>query len=66
MIEPKIQAYRIDVDGFLFETVLINDDNNESDIIREQYPNLYKPKWNGEKWIEGATQEYINSFKPKE
>jgi len=23
---------------------------------------LYKPKWDGEKWVEGATQEYINGI----
>jgi len=24
---------------------------------------LYKPKWNGETWEEGATQEYIENLK---
>ena len=24
---------------------------------------FYKPKWNGEEWVEGATQEYIDSVK---
>lgn len=24
---------------------------------------LYKPKWNGIEWVEGATQEYIDSLK---
>lgn len=23
---------------------------------------LYKPKWDGEKWVEGATQEYIDDI----
>ena len=24
---------------------------------------FYKPKWNGIEWVEGATQEYIDSLK---
>ena len=23
---------------------------------------FYRPKWNGEEWVEGATQEYIDSL----
>ena len=26
---------------------------------------LFKPRWNGESWEEGATQEYIDSLKPE-
>lgn len=26
---------------------------------------FYIPKWNGESWEEGATQEYIDSLKPE-
>ena len=25
---------------------------------------FYHPKWNGEEWVEGATQEYIDSLQP--
>ncbi len=31
----------------------------ESDFV----DGFYKPRWNGEEWEEGATQEYINSLK---
>lgn len=43
------------------------DFNQESEIGLEVEPSqgLYKPKWNGEAWEEGATQEYIDSLKPQ-
>ena len=38
----------------------------ETEIGLEVEPaqGLYKPKWNGTEWVEGATQEYINSLQP--
>ena len=33
----------------------------ESDFV----DGFYKPRWNGEAWEEGATQEYIDSLKPQ-
>ena len=27
---------------------------------------FYQPKWDGEKWVEGATQEYLDSLIPQD
>ena len=48
--------------------LFIRDDfhfNPETEIALTAPPSqgLYKPKWNGEAWEEGATQEYIDSLK---
>lgn len=50
--------------------LFIRDDftfNPETEIGLEVEPSqgLYTPKWNGESWEEGATQEYIDSLKPQ-
>ena len=39
--------------------------NEETEIALDVEPaqGLYAPKWNGESWEEGATQEYIDSLK---
>ena len=48
--------------------LFIRDDfdfNTETEIGMEVAPaqGLYIPKWNGESWEEGATQEYIDNLK---
>lgn len=48
--------------------LFIRDDftyDKETEIGLEVEPaqGLYLPKWNGETWEEGATQEYIDSLK---
>lgn len=48
--------------------LFIRDDftyNEEIEISLDVQPSqgLYLPKWNGETWIEGATQEYIDNLK---
>lgn len=50
------------------EGLFLRDDftfNEETEIGLEVEPSqgLYSPKWNGESWEEGATQEYIDSLK---
>lgn len=39
--------------------------NEETEVGLDVRPSqgLYIPKWNGTEWIEGATQEYIDSLK---
>lgn len=49
--------------------IFIRDDfefNPETEIGLEVEPSqgLYAPRWNGEVWVEGATQEYIDSLQP--
>ncbi len=39
------------------------DEETEIGLEVEPSQGLYKPKWNGEAWEEGATQEYIDSLK---
>ena len=48
--------------------LFIRDDftyNEETEIGLDVAPaqGLYQPRWNGEAWEEGATQEYINNLK---
>ncbi|NFI92859.1 hypothetical protein FC961_00270 [Clostridium botulinum] len=61
------QAYKIDTKGFYIEDYIYQEDEQlEDNIITIKIPqDLYKAKWNGDNWIEGATQEYIDSIKPK-
>ena len=39
------------------------DEETEIGLDVEASQGLYLPKWNGEQWVEGATQEYIDSLK---
>lgn len=41
------------------------DEETEIGLEVEPAQGLYAPKWNGESWEEGATQEYIDSLKPE-
>ena len=64
------QVYEIDKDGFIKETYVAEVDDNgiiiEEDkvgFISINPPNgLYKAKWTGTEWIEGATQEEIDEI----
>lgn len=65
-------VYRvIDSDGYWIEDVDLEsvpmiEGSDGDDVPDPLYLNvkpssgLYKPKWDGEKWIEGATAEYID------
>ena len=39
------------------------DEETEIGLEVEPVQGLFQPKWNGQEWIEGATQEYIDSLK---
>lgn len=39
------------------------DEEKEIGLEVEPSQGLYQPKWTGQKWIENATQEYIDSLK---
>ena len=55
------QGFKIDTNGFLIETVLT--EKIETDVIYTEYKGgLYKPKWDGSAWVEGATQDEINKI----
>ena len=41
-----------------------HDEETEIGLEVEPAQGLYQPRWNGEAWEEGATQEYIDSLQP--
>lgn len=58
-----IKGIRINEYGFFITEVILKEDEVDSNIILRECPNgLYKPKWTGEKWIEGATAEEIEKL----
>lgn len=63
------KVLKIDNEGFFIEDVILQSDEVvPSDCIEvECNERLYKPKWNGDKWVEGLTQmeiDEINKSKP--
>jgi len=56
-----IHAFKIDENGFVIDSVAITDSELSSDVyITEPYPIdniLIKPRWNGNQWVEGETEE---------
>ena len=58
------KVLRIDSNGFFIGDVIIQDGEAiPADCIETQCPGgFYKPKWDGAKWVEGATQEEINNI----
>ena len=60
-----MKLYRIiDKQGYFIRDDFTFDEEQEIGLDVEPSQGLYQPKWDGEKWIEGATQEYIDSLKP--
>ena len=58
----------IDEQGFFLEDGFV-EDLTEFTIETPCPAGFYKPRWSGEKWVEGLTQEEINELKkprPKE
>lgn len=60
----QLKGYKIDNDGFYTEDyIFCEGEELQNNIITEEVKQgLYKPKWNSSKWVEGATQEYIDSL----
>ena len=58
------KVLRISTDGFYIEDVILNPiEEIPSDCIETYCPEgFYKPKWDGEKWIEGYTGEEIKQI----
>ena len=58
------KAYKIDKESFYTEDCIYEEGQElESNIIiTEMQQGFYKPKWDGSAWIEGDTQEYIDSI----
>lgn len=60
----KKKAYKIDKEYFYVEDYIYEEGQELEDniITTEIIQGFYKPKWNGTEWVEGATQEYIDSI----
>jgi hypothetical protein len=58
------KVLKIDKQGFYIEDVILQDTElTPSDCVETHCPEgFYKPKWDGEKWIEGYTQEEIKKI----
>jgi hypothetical protein len=57
------QVVRIDSAGFYVEPVILEDnDKVPSDCVVEMPPSLYKAKYVGGKWTEGASQAEIDAL----
>jgi hypothetical protein len=58
------KGHIIDENNFYVEDYLYNEgDQIPEGIITTEYKGgLYKPKWNGTSWIEGAEQDYIDKI----
>lgn len=67
----KKQVYEVDSDGFLTEIYVadvdgdgnIQDEDKKNCISVDPPHGLYKPKWGGSEWVEGATEEEIQNIK---
>lgn len=59
-----VQVYRIDEEGYFVEPVLVPDEDSIPEDCVAEFPTygLFKPKWDGEKWIEGLSEEEINAI----
>ena len=51
----------IDKNGMFIEDAFV-EELTEFTIDAPCPSGFYTPKWNGEEWVEGATQEYIDSL----
>lgn len=60
------QYIKVDENGFYLEPVLFNDEDEIPECCVEPYGTneiFYKPKWDGEKWVESLSQEEIDDLK---
>ena len=71
----RIEAYEIDVLGFIKNTHVIDSEEETKLITKRPVNGLYRAKWNGVDWVEGLLQEeldeieyqqYLDSLKPRD
>lgn len=54
--------YQVDSQGYpLYDTAKASDDTPAGYVLGWTEP-FYKPRWDGEKWVEGATPEEIEEI----
>ena len=57
-----IYVRKIDENGMFIEDVFV-EELNEFTIETPCPSGFYRPKWNGKEWVEGLTQEQIDTIK---
>lgn len=61
-----MQIWKIDKNGLYVGETYFVEESNEFEISEpcntSEDNTFYKPKWDGEKWVEGATQEEIDTI----
>lgn len=62
-----IQVYRIDEEGYFVEPVLVPDEKSIPEDCVTEFPSygLFKPKWDGGRWVEGLSEEEIKAILEK-
>lgn len=61
------QVIEVDENGLFVEDVILSDDADTTGFITVMCPGgFYRPKWDGQKWVEGATTDYIQSLQPSQ
>lgn len=59
------KVFKIDSDGFYVEDIILtNDEQMPASCVEVKCEiQCYKPKWDGEGWVEGLTQVEIDTIK---
>lgn len=57
-------TYRqVDADGFYLDELVSDEELNDDLLVRGQIPyELFRPRWNGEEWVEDMTESEINEI----
>ena len=59
----KVIRINLETEMFLEEVILENGESLPKDCIETPCPDgFYHPKWDGEQWVEGLTQEQISKI----
>jgi hypothetical protein len=59
------QVYKIDIDGYYLEPVIIGDEEKlPDDCVYEQPPSFYKAKWQYGEWLEDGQAPVTDPAKP--
>jgi hypothetical protein len=58
------QVSKIDGNGLYIEPVILQDNDGIGDLIDVPVPEgFYHPKWDGNQWVEGLSEEEIDQIK---
>lgn len=67
LLQQLIAAYMIDDEGYAIEPVVVNIADPQFEqpgnmVVEQSETSFFRMRWDGEKWVEGATQEEINAI----